>query len=479
MTLNNHRIIPLVSLATATYLCFVALHIARSSAAVQADHPLNVLLIVADDLNTSLGCYGNSVVHTPNIDRLAARGVRFDRAYVQAPLCNPSRASFLSGLRPDTTGVFDLKTPTRTNLRDHVFLPQRFRNSGYYTAMIGKIYHTGERFEDPASWDLEIREFGKEPSPEEMIEGFDAKGLPWKTDHSWKWAKLRTTDSETPDGQVALRAVDVIEKTRPVAKPFFLSVGFRRPHSPYAVPAGYFDRYPTAAMLLPNEPPGHVSSIPRLALTYDPAHPVPPERAREVIGAYYASITFVDAQVGLILAALDRNQLWENTIVVFMGDHGYHLGEHGGMWHKQSLFEESVRAPLIIVGPGIKANGISPRPVEFLNLYPTLAKLTGLSTPRGLQGVSMVPLLKDPRAPWDHPAFSQIDRGAIRGRTVRTERWRYTEWGNGESGKQLYDHSADAGEFVNLADDPRHAATVARLSKLLQKSATALAKNAQ
>jgi iduronate 2-sulfatase len=312
-----------------------------------------------------------------------------------------------------------------------------------------------------------------------MIAGFDAKGLPWRTDHSWKWGKLRTADSETPDGQVALRAVDILEKTRPVAKPFFLSVGFRRPHSPYAVPARYFDRYPTAAMRLPEEPPGHVSSIPRAALTYDPAQPVPPERAREVIGAYYASITFVDAQVGLILEALDRNQLWENTIVVFMGDHGYHLGEHGGMWHKQSLFEESVRAPLIIVGPGIKANGVAPRPVEHLNLYPTLAQLAGLSTPGGLQGLSMVPLLKNPRVPWDHPAFSQTDRGAIRGRTVRTERWRYTEWDNGRSGRQLYDHRADSREFVNLADDPRHAATVARLSKLLQKSVTAPAKSGQ
>lgn len=451
--------------------CFLISFLAPCSAGTAAPGRLNMLLIVADDLNASLGCYGNPVVRTPNIDRLAARGVRFDRAYVQSPLCNPSRVSILSGLRPDTTGVFDLKTPPRTHLKDHVFLPQYFRHAGYYTAMIGKIYHTGDRFEDPASWDLEIREFGKKPLPEDSYAMFDAAGQPWKTDHSWSWNRLKTVDAETPDGQVARRAIDLLEKGRPAGKPFFLAVGFRRPHSPYAAPAGYFDQYPTAEMRLPVEPPGHVSSIPRAALTYDPALPVPPERAREVIAAYNACVTFVDAQVGLIMESLDRNRLWDNTIVVFMGDHGYHLGEHG-MWHKRSLFEESARAPLIVAGPGIESNAVAPSPVEFLNLYPTLLEMAGMDPPSKLQGISMAPLLKNPQTAWDHPAFTQIDREeeGFRGRSVRTERWRYTEWDQGRKGRQLYDHNADPGEFVNLADDPRHTATVAHLSGLLRSS---------
>lgn len=438
-----------------------------------AEQRLNVVFIVADDLNTSLGCYGNPIVKTPNLDRLAARGVRFDRAYVQVALCNPSRVSFLSGLRPDRTGVQDLKTPTRAHLPDHVFLPQYFRNSGYYTAMVGKVYHTGDGFEDPASWDLEIRESGKTPNPEDVIVGFDAKGQPWRTDHSWAWHKLKRSDAETPDGQVARKAVDIIERSRPAGKPFFIGIGFRRPHSPYAAPARYFDLYPPAKMPLPDEPPGHLKSIPRAALTYDPDKPrVPADRAREVIGAYYACVTFVDAQVGLIMEALERNRLWDKTVVVFIGDHGYHLGEHGNMWHKQSNFEEAARAPMLIVAPGRKAGEVAPRPVEFLDLYPTLTDLAGLRMPDvGLQGVSLAPLLDDPRRPWDRPAFTQIEREGFMGRSVRTQRWRYIEWDDGRKGAQLYDHDRDPKEYVNLAGNPDAAETVNRL-KLLLRTAT-------
>jgi uncharacterized sulfatase len=451
-------------------LCVVLFAGIGLAAAPAGDQRLNVLFIVADDLNTSLGCYGNPVVKTPNIDRLAARGVRFDRAYVQVPLCNPSRVSFLSGFRPDRTGVHDLKTETRAQLKNHVFLPQYFRNSGYYAAMVGKVYHTGDGFEDPASWDREIREWGKSPKPEEIITGFDAKGLPWRTDHSWAWHKLNVSDAQTPDGMVARQAVEIIETKRPANQPFFVAVGFRRPHSPYAAPAAYFDPYPIDKMRLPEEPPEHLKSIPRAALTYDPDKPrVPPDRAREVIAAYYACVSFVDAQVGVLMEALDRNQLWDKTVVVFIGDHGYHLGEHGNMWHKQSNFEESARAPMIIAAPRRKTNAVALRPVEFLDLYPTLVDVAGLPVPSlGLQGVSLAPLLDDPKREWNRPAFTQIQRVGFTGRSVRTARWRYIEWDDGRQGVQLYDHDRDPKEYVNLAQDPRHAETVRQLKNLLR-----------
>jgi iduronate 2-sulfatase len=482
LTIGIHRPVAnrLRRLVSRTPLTLVSLSVVLAVAvlvpvAPAADQRMNVVFIVADDLNTSLGCYGNRIVKTPNLDRLAARGVRFDKAYVQVPLCNPSRVSFLSGLRPDRTGVQDLKVHTRAHLKDHVFLPQYFRNSGYFTAMVGKIFHTGEGFEDPASWDLEIREWGKSPKPEEVIASFDAKGLPWRTDHSWAWHKLNISDAQTPDGGVARKAVEIIEKTRPADKPFFVGVGFRRPHSPYSVPAPYYDLYPPEKLPLPDEPAAHLKSIPLAALTYDPKKPrVPPERAREVIAAYYACVTFVDTQVGVILESLDRNKLWDKTVIVFIGDHGYHLGEHGNMWHKQSTFEESARAPMLIVAPG-KAKGVSPRPVEFLDLYPTLAHLAGLRIPDiGLQGASLVPLLEDPHRAWDRPAFTQMERVAgFMGRSVRTERWRYTEWDDGRKGRQLYDHDHDPKEYVNLADDPNFAAIVSRLQKMLRESAGA------
>ena len=429
---------------------------------------LNVLFIVSDDLNNSLGCYGNPNVKTPNIDKLASRGVRFDRAYVQCSLCNPSRVSFLSGLRPDTTGVHDLVTPTRTYLQDYVFLPQYFRQLGYYSAGIGKVYHTGQGFEDPISWDLEIREWGKTPQTNQIALYGEARGFR----DSWEWMKLKIPDAETPDGTVASNAVSVLNRAGPMGKPFFLGAGFRRPHRPYSAPAKYFDLYPPEKIMLPDEPPEHVKAIPRPALTYDPSKPdMSAAKRREGIAAYYASISFMDAQVGLLMDALDRNNLWDKTVIVFIGDNGYHLGEHGGMWHKESNFEESAKVPLIIVAPGMRANATSQRPVELVDLYPTICQLAGLPTPKGLQGASLVPLLENPQRRWDRPAYTQIRRKeGFMGRSVRTQRWRYIEWDDGKKGIQLYDEVDDPREYVNLAKDPRRAGAVKQLQKLLRKA---------
>jgi len=437
------------------------------ASAQQKDHPLNVLFIISDDLNNSLKCFGNSAVKTPNLDRLATRGVRFDHAYVQCSLCNPSRVSFLSGLRPDTTGVHDLVTPTRTYLKDYVFLPQYFRHSGYYSAGIGKVFHTGAGFEDPVSWDIEIREWGKYPQTNQIALYGEARGFR----DSWEWMKLNISDAETPDGTVARKAVEIIEQTRPAEKPFLLGVGFRRPHRPYSAPAKYFDLYPPEQIALPDEPLEHVKSIPLAALTYDPEkQDMSQAKRREGMAAYYACVSFVDAQVGVLMQALDRNHLWDKTVIVFIGDNGYHLGEHGGMWHKESNFEESARVPLIVVAPGKKKNAVSPRVVELVDLYPTACQLAGLPVPKGLQGTSLVPLLETPERAWDRPAFTQIQRKGFMGRSVRTERWRYIEWDEGKKGVHLYDHRRDPSEYVNLAEDPKHADIVKQLQNLLRQA---------
>lgn len=453
---------------------------------------LNVLFIVADDLPAYSGCYGNPYVpaiKSPNLDRLAAHGVLFEHAYCQSPLCNPSRASFLSGLRPDTTGVHDLITPTRKYLKNWVFLPQYFRLSGYYSAKLGKVYHTndsspgislGSSCEDPLSWDTDIREWNKRPWPEQIAVSGEAEGYR----ASWKWDKLNISDEEMPDGVVARLSMEILEKFCPDNKPFFLAAGLRRPHDPYAAPQKYFDLYPPDEIKLPEEPDISLQHIPRAALTYNPnMKDMPPEKRREGIVAKYACISFMDAQVGLLLDAMDRNHLWDNTIVVFTADHGYHLGEHGGMWHKISTFDEAARIPLIIAAPGMKANARCSRIVESVDLYPTIAQLAGLPIPAGLQGTSLVPLLQNPQQAWDRPAFTQIQRpakfmdppdGKFMGRSIRTERWRYTEWDDGKKGVQLYDEINDPKEYVNLAADPKYisqyADTVGQLRTLLHNA---------
>jgi iduronate 2-sulfatase len=436
----------------------------------------NVLFVVSDDLNNAAGCYGHPVVKTPNMDRLASRGVLFESAYCQYPLCQPSRASFLSGLRPETTRVWTLETPTRQTVGDAIFLPELFRKNGYFTAHAGKIYHTGEQCEDPRSWDVEVREKGKNPPASEVLESGRAEG---PKGHSFEWAALRTDDAATPDGEVARRTVEWMEKSVRDGKPFFLGAGFRRPHAPYAAPKKYFDLYPPGSMPLPKTSAADFKRLLPAAVNHDPPDkPLPDDVVRRFLSAYFASVTFMDAQLGVLLDAMDRLRLWDTTTVVFFGDNGYHLGEHGGLWHKNSLFEESTRIPLIIAAPGEgRAGRRTPRLVELVDLYPTLAELSGLRPPDNLEGTSLVPLLNRPDRPWKSGAFSMQGRGKERteaakeieffGKTVRTERWRYTEWDEGRQGAELYDHRSDPLELRNLADDPGHARIRAELRELL------------
>ncbi len=449
---------------------FSFLVLAPLAAVGGAERQPNVLLIVSDDLNNRLGCYGDATGKTPNIDRLAARGVRFDRAYCQYPVCNPSRSSFLSGLRPDTTRVMRNHTATRDNLPDAVMLPQFFREHGYASFASGKIFHTG--VSDPPSWDTDIAEVILTPRKDQIVErgGVGRKAQQRK---SFEWFNVNLKADELPDHQVALDVVRLIEESLKGSKPFFAAAGFRRPHEPYLTSSDYFAMYPAAAMPLPDEPRQHLADIPPLALMYDPAStPNSHKDQRAAMAAYFACITFMDAQVGVLLDAMDRLKLWDNTIVVFMSDHGYHLGEHAGMWHKGSVFEECSRAPLIVAAPGAKRGAASPRLVEYVDIYPTLVDFCGMKVPADLEGTSFAPLLAEPERAWKQAAFSQVLMPAKpkdkMGRSLRTERWHYIEWNSGEDGLQLYDAINDPHEYVNLAHDPRHADVVNELAAMLR-----------
>jgi iduronate 2-sulfatase len=453
-----------------TLLCAAFVGAPQAGLAQQARRP-NVLFIMADDLNNDLGTYGHPLVKTPNLDRLAARGLRFDRAYTQFPLCSPSRVSLLTGLRPDTTRVLELQTDFRTVLPDVVTLPQMFRGQGYFVARVGKIYHYGNPgqigtsgLDDPASWEVFVNPRGIDKDEETQLTNFTpARGL----GSALAYYASPAADEAHTDGMVAAETIALLEKQ--TDRPFFIGAGFYRPHCPFIAPRKYFDLYPLDRIPAPATSPA--SKAPAAAWFTNPPHwGIGEHDQRETVRAYYASISFLDANVGRLLDALDRLRLTDNTIVVFVSDHGYHLGEHG-QWMKQTLFERSARAPLIVAGPGIAAKGRSTsRVVEFLDIYPTLA---GIRPPQGLHGRSLTPLLRNPNAKWDHPALTQVRRGpaaaTFMGYSIRTDKWRYTEWDGGKRGVELYDEVSDPGEANNLADDPARRKVVADMRRLLER----------
>lgn len=465
-----------VRILWAAAACAAWLGVADSTFAQTSRRP-NVLLIMADDLNNDLGTYGHPIVKTPNLDRLAARGVRFDRAYTQFPLCSPSRVSLLTGLRPDTTRVHDLTTDFRKNLPDVMTLPQLFKRNGYVAARVGKIYHYGNPgqigtsgLDDPASWDEVVNPRGVDKDEETSLINFTpARGL----GSALAYYSSPAPDEAHTDGKVALETIALLEKHRD--RPFFISAGFYRPHCPFIAPARYFDLYPLDRIAAPAA--SQSSAVPAPAWFTSPPHWGIDELARrETIRAYFASISFLDANVGRLLDAVDRLGLANSTIVVFVSDHGYHLGEQG-QWMKQTLFERSARAPLIVAGPGVSAAGrATSRIVELLDIYPTLAALAGLGPPPGLHGRSLVPLLRNPSAKWDRPAITQVRRGpaasAFFGYSVRTEKWRYTEWDGGKRGLELYDEVGDPNELTNLASEPRHQKVIRDMQRLLRRAQT-------
>lgn len=464
-----------VALLTVAGLSLAGLPEPRPALAQRSVRP-NVLLIMADDLNNDLGAFGHPIVRTPHLERLAARGVRFERAYTQFPLCSPSRVSLMTGLRPDTTRVHDLVTDFRKVLPEVVTLPQMFRRSGYIAARVGKIYHYGNPgqigtsgLDDPGSWDAVVNPRGIDKDEEAQLTNWTPKrGL----GSALAFFASPAADDQHTDGKVATETIALLEKHKD--RPFFIGAGFYRPHCPFIAPQKYFELYPPERIRSAGFTPEHLSSVPAAALfTNPPNWDVPEAAQREIIRAYYASISFLDANVGRILDALDRLGLRDNTIVVFASDHGYHLGDRG-QWMKQTLFERSARTPLLFAGPGVQARGrASVRTVELLDIYPTLAQLTGVAPPADLHGRALVPLLTDPDAPWDRPALTQVRRGGaaetFMGYSVRTEKWRYTEWDGGTRGTELYDEIEDPDETRNLAADQKHGEVVQELRALLRR----------
>lgn len=439
---------------------------------LQAAEKLNVLFISVDDMNNDLGCYGHPIVKSPQIDRLAAKGTRFDKAYCQFPLCSPSRSSLMTGLRPDTTKVYDLKKHFRETLPEVVTLSQAFANEGYKTARVGKIYHYGNPgdigtngLDDEKSWQTRINPRGRDKDEEKLITNHTPKrGL----GSSLSFQAAEGTDEEQTDGLVATEVIKLLEKNQ--SEPFFIAAGFYRPHCPYVAPKKYFDMYPLESVpLVKNEFP-EKATAPMQAFASTGPWPwfgVTAEQLRETQRAYWATISFVDTQVGRLLDALERLKLADRTVVVFWSDHGYHFGDHG-LVMKQSLFERSARVPMIISVPGQKTKGsASARTVELLDLYPTLTDVCGVKAPENLAGKSLRPLLDQPDADWNRPAVTQVMRGQGRlGYSLRAERYRFTEWADGS--RELYDYQNDPTELKNLAKDPAQAELISKLAEQLK-----------
>jgi sialidase-1 len=470
-------------------LCVGALLLTAGTILSAAERP-NVLFIAVDDLRPELGCYGAEHIISPNIDRLAASGVRFDRAYCQQAICGPSRASLMTGLRPDAIQIHGNHKHFRDFYPDIVTLPQHFKNHGWHTQSMGKIYHgvfhvgmtrnAPDTFGDPPSWSAPT--FRPGPRYYYTEEGIAAAKEVYQKVYNpknpgpddWTNKLVFGPATEAPDvaddvlydGQVAQRAVETLgQLAENPGQPFFLAVGFIKPHSPYIAPKKYWDLYDSEKIPMP-EIAATPSGAPALAkhgsgelrrYTDQPGRgEIPLEKQRRVRHAYFACISYIDAQVGRVLDELNRLKLADNTIVVLWSDHGYHLGEHG-LWGKTTNFERDTRVALIVRAPGRgKPGSSSQRPVELVDLYPTLADLSGIPVEDHLQGSSLAPLLDDPDRAWKAGAFSQYTRGKHRGYSVRDERYRFTEWvnlGTGDVvGQELYDYNSDPDETTNLAD---------------------------
>lgn len=454
---------------------------AQESAKPERARP-NVLFLISDDLNNLLGCYGDPLARTPNIDRLAKRGVRFDRTYCTYPLCGPSRNSLLTGLHPNSTGIQANAQIFRQTIPSQVSMPQAFRQAGYFAGRIGKLYHYNvpasigtNGHDDPGSWELELNPAGVDRL-EEQPQIFSLQ--PGNFGGTLSWYASPKGDEHHTDALQAEDAGWVLERcARRKDRPFFLAVGYFRPHTPYVSPKPYFDLYPEGEMPVVQGVKEDRADIPPpgLASGKQEQDEMSDDLRRQARQAYYASISFMDAQVGRVIDSLDRLGLSDNTVIVFTSDHGYHMGEHG-LWQKMSLFEESTRVPLLIVAPGVTtAGGVAASPVSQVDLFPTLAELCGVKTPSNLQGQSLVPMLKDPSVAGRGWAITQVARGGgdnrFFGYSLRTPRWRYTEWDEGRRGRELYDHDVDPREITNLAVDPSHAVTVAELSTQLHAAA--------
>lgn len=423
----------------------------------------NVLFIISDDLTaTALSCYGSEVCRTPNIDRLAARGVRFTRAYCQGTYCGPSRASFMSGYYPHATGVLGYISP-REAIGDRATWSEHFKNAGYHTARVSKIFHMGvpggieeggDGADDPRSWSERFNSPGPEwkaPGTGETLEGNPDGKKPVVGGNTFVVVEADGDDLVHSDGKTASKACQLIEQYRD--KRFFLGVGFVRPHVPFVAPRPYYDPFPYNDMVLPPKIAGDWDDIPKAGINYKTSKNMKMDerRQRKAMGGYFASVSFMDAQVGKLLNALKRAGLEDKTIVIFTSDHGYHLGEHD-FWAKVSLHEESARVPLIICVPG-KQPAVCDSFVELLDLYPTISHLCGLEVPERLQGEDLSTMLDYPEQEVREAAFSVNGKGFL----LRTDRWAYIQYREDASaGIELFDMHTDPEQYHNLSESPEH-----------------------
>lgn len=482
-------------------LALLTLLLGIVASAGAAEKKMNVLFFAVDDLRPEFGAYGKSHVHSPNLDRLAKSGITFSRAYCQQAVCSPTRSSLLTGTRPDTTKVYDLETHFRVALPDGVTLPQHFKQNGYFVQGMGKLFHGG--LDDKPSWSVpwsapktthgayglpENREIVKQKA--EASRAAAAKGAKPKgkvRNYGPPFESSDVPDNTFHDGALADMAVATLQELAKKDQPFWLGVGFIRPHLPFVAPKKYWDLYdPAKIALAPN--PFAPKGAPEYAFTnggelrtyhgVPKSGPIPDDMARQLKHGYFAAISYMDAQLGRVLAELERLGLRESTIVILWGDHGWKLGEHGS-WAKHSNVEDDTRVPLLISVPGLKTAGQRTEAlVEFVDIYPSLAELCGLPLPAHLEGNSFVPILRDPQRTWKPAAFSQYPRGVagrkLMGYSMRTDRYRFTRWVEAKDHAkvdaiELYDHQTDPQENVNIANDPKNAALVAQLTAQWQQ----------
>lgn len=439
---------------------------------VAGEPPRNVLLIMADDFRDVGGPVPRDRLKTPNLDRLAARGVRFERAYAQYPVCNPSRTSMLLGLRCEETGIVGNDVFFRRAMPEAVTFPELLRAQGWTAHSFGKILHAAntsetvrpEWLDQGRSWDVAEIRHASSPHRRGEFRNLSGGGLAW-----CEVGILDGGDDEQPDGQTAVAAIRSIRELQSAGKPWLVSAGFHRPHDPFHAPRKYFDMHPLESLQLHRDPAGQ-SEAPPLALPEGWRRTFADfteEDRRDFLRAYLAGVSFMDAQVGRLLDTLDELRLWDRTLVIFLGDHGYHLGERG-WWNKNTLFERSCRAPLIVADPGGQRGRACAVPVEFVDLYPTVAEFAGATPPPGLAGRSLRPLLRDVTARHKEGSFTLVTRGAgTFGRSVTDGRWRLTRWSDGAT--ELYDHANDPEETRNLSDDPDLAGRRRELQVLLDK----------
>jgi len=444
------------------------------------DRP-NVLCLIADDLRDELGCYGASHIHSPNIDSLAARGLVFSRAYCQKAVCGPSRNSFFSGTRPDTNQVKNNHASFRDAMPDIASLPEHFKNHGYFTASFGKVLHDGQL--DPQSWsqpayapELPVYAAPENEGKTPIINRSDPAN---KVNPLFESADVEDTDYR--DGLYAQRAIQTLREL-PSDQPFLMMLGFHKPHTPFNAPKRYWDLYerediPLADnQYLPKGSPEFLRSVSPYMRSFagiPEEGTFSPELQREIKHAYWACISYVDALIGQVLAELEKQGLADNTIIVFWSDHGYQLGEHD-LWCKHTNYETSTKVPLIIVDPRRKpALGTTASLAELVDIYPTVAELAELPLPDHLEGTSLVPVLDDPKAEVRDAAFSQFPRGGADGLSLRSDKFRYTEWRSKKSGevvaRELYHHEKDPQENLNVAANPEYADSLRELEERLQE----------